>query len=199
MFELLIEKYAGYIDDDVDYSYDPSTTLEHGQNLAAIGEDFCKAAEETQEQVLMDIGEDLIDLGGRLTAGLAKTAADGYDIEGEYAEIGADLYKVASLVGEIADEAEDNETLNDYANYLEDLTDAITEELGVEKVAEELVKEAGLGGGFARHFDRLYKRGKNHMMGKASWAAKNEKSLGNYARKSSPHVGGGALISRTGR
>ena len=114
--------------------------LEQAQTLTLIGEDLCKFAEEANYEVLGAIGEDLFNIGSRMGAALTKTATDGNYALLDSLEIAEDLNKVACVIAEIADEAQDEE-FNKLAEAVIEISNEMTNDAN--EVIAELEKEAG--------------------------------------------------------
>jgi len=81
--------------------------------LLAIGDDFVKFAEETQEPWFAEIGECLADAYDYLLGDLSKTAS-AYDME----DVASDLYGIAEDLYDVAD-AYDDEVMCKYAEHIE--------------------------------------------------------------------------------
>ena len=106
----------------------------YGQHLTHMGEDFLKAAEQTGSWELNTLGNDLVHLAERMTGGLAKMAADSYDVALDYADIVTDLYKVACYMDNLYQQT-GNGALYGHIKTAEAICDNLTAELGSDYVA----------------------------------------------------------------
>ena len=113
--------------------------IEQAQVLSLLGSDLTKLAEETQEELIGAIGEDLMDIGSRMGSALTKTASESDFALFESLMIAEDLNKIASVVGDLADELEE-EDFNKFAETVIDISNEMTEDANA--VFEEMSKEA---------------------------------------------------------
>ena len=118
--------------------------VDQAQTLTTVGEELFKIASEIESEPLQTLAVDLYETGTRMGACLTKTASENDEALGEALEIAEDLHKLASVLAEIADEANE-EGLNKMAEAVIDISNEMTEEANevFEKLAE-LEKEAGL-------------------------------------------------------
>lgn len=121
--------------------------LEQAQALTVIGEELHKLAEETENEAINAIGEDLFNIGSRMGAALTKTATEGNYALLDSLEIAQDLNKVASVLAEIADEAQ-NEEFTKMASVVVEISNEMTDDANavieaMEKEAEEEKKSFG--------------------------------------------------------
>ena len=113
--------------------------IEQAQSLSYLGSELTKLAEETNEDLLGAIGEDLVEIGARMGSALTKTASESDVALFESLMIAEDLNKIASVVGELADELEE-EDFNKFAEAVIEISNEMTEDAN--GVFEEMSKEA---------------------------------------------------------
>jgi len=116
-----------------------ANVIGQAQTLTAIGDEFFKLAEATDEEVFALIGADLHDIGARMGATLVKTASDSNEAMNEALEIAEDLNKLASVIAEVAEQV-DEEEFNELASPVVEIANEMTEDAN-----EVIEKEAASG------------------------------------------------------
>ena len=175
------------------YKTAEESVVNYGQILIEMSDDFCKTAEHLNSQHLMDIGDALYETGVRMATGIQKTAATGENIEWEYADIAADLNGLAHAMDDLYKEASDNEVLGTYIDDVASICDIITEDVGVEKVAELVIEKRAADdqGGFLDHFRALKQSNSNHLSSLMDKAKAQKMALTKHHGLGDHRTGGG--------
>ncbi len=114
--------------------------LDQSRTLVAIGEEMYKIAEELESEGLAALAIDTYQLGERMGSCLTKTASEDGSALAQALEIAEDMNKVASVYAELADEVQDDETLNKMAEAIIAISNELTEDAN--DVYSQLEKEA---------------------------------------------------------
>jgi uncharacterized UPF0146 family protein len=132
--------------------------LDQSRTLVAIGEEMYKIAQELDNEAFATLAADTYSLGERMGSCLTKTASEDGSALVEALEIAEDMYKVASIYADLADEVKTDETLNKMAEAIINISNELTEdanelyniekEAGVRESVKDVAKKIGYEAGF---------------------------------------------------